>query len=105
MDTSTEGKVLGCIGGVILLPFTMIARGIALSYMWEWFMEIPLGLPHIGTAHAIGISCLYAMVTSRSSDDKEKSDSKAEDLPSKFMALIIMYMIVLGIAWIVSRWM
>jgi hypothetical protein len=41
--------------GIILLVPMALLRGFVVFTLWGWFL-IPLGLPAIGIAHAMGIS-------------------------------------------------
>ncbi len=45
----------------IIVPLS-IWKGFVLSILWGWFL-VPLGVPAIGTAHAIGIAVLVSMLT------------------------------------------
>lgn len=61
-----------------------ILRGFVLAKMWLWFL-VPLGVPEIGKAHAIGIAMLAALMLSGLARDK----SEIEDaLAAGFEALI-----------------
>ena len=37
-------------------------NGLVLSVLWGWFM-VPLGVPGINIAHAIGISCVVGLLS------------------------------------------
>jgi hypothetical protein len=50
---------------IALFPI-IILRGFVLSRLWAWFL-IPLGLPSIGVAHAIGIALIFSAFFSKSS--------------------------------------
>lgn len=100
--SETTDKVVGCVVGVIMLPFTIIVRGICLSFMWGWFMEVQFELPHISTAHAIGISCLYGMFTAKKRT-KQTTDIEPDpaEFPSEMGTSLIVYGLALFIAYIV----
>jgi hypothetical protein len=55
-----------------------IVRGMVLSVLWFWFL-VPLGVPPIETAHAIGISILAGMFTAGYSD-KSKDERVGEGI-------------------------
>lgn len=60
--------------GIFAAIFALVAfRGFVLSYLWAWFL-VPLGLPEIGIAHAIGIAMMMALVAK----NVEKEDEKRE---------------------------
>ncbi len=91
----------GCLLALVLSPFTAIARGICLSFMWEWFMAVPFELPHIGIAHAIGISCLYGTFTaSAKKSDKDKLGTR--EVGVKAGAMLAVYCFMLLMARIIS---
>jgi hypothetical protein len=50
------------IGVVGLMTILAIYGGVVFWLMWGWFM-VPLGLPQIGIAWAIGLSTIVVLVT------------------------------------------
>lgn len=50
-------------GLLLLLPWTVLLNGWALSTLWGWFV-VPLGPPPVGVFHACGLSVMafYAQV-------------------------------------------
>lgn len=50
------------IGGLVTVTAAIVFRGVALSWIWFWFV-VPLGVPVIGIAWAIGLSGLIATIT------------------------------------------
>jgi hypothetical protein len=48
---------VGLLASVILVAW----RGMALAVLWGWFL-VPLGLPMIGIAHALGIAIVFALL-------------------------------------------
>lgn len=63
--------LLGAILGVAVVTALLLWRGFALSMMWGWFM-VPLGLPVIPIAHAIGVAALVSLLTHQRTSGKEK---------------------------------
>jgi type IV secretory pathway TrbL component len=65
MNTETDKKELAVasIVAIILLPFLFCLNAYTLAYLWLWFV-VPLGVPAIGMAHALGILCLKGFLTS-----------------------------------------
>jgi hypothetical protein len=58
----TAAAIVGLVAG--LGAFTVLLAiygGFCLWVLWGWFM-VPLGLPPIGIAWAIGLSTIFAMV-------------------------------------------
>jgi len=63
------------VGGIvgtaaIIVPLAML-RGFVLSTMWAWFV-VPLGLPAIGIALAIGLSLTVGLFSGLSPKRDEK---------------------------------
>jgi len=63
------GFFVFCGGFVLMLLF----RGYVLVDLWEWFM-VPLGLPRVGMAHALGIALLIELVAGSHEDDDEEDE-------------------------------
>lgn len=76
--------VLGILAAVILLT---IWRGFILSCLWAWFM-VPLGLPEIGVAHAIGVAFLVGMFLSHIKSSSETKEPVTELITPFVVGLI-----------------
>jgi hypothetical protein len=66
------GVVVIAVGGILAIT---LLRGLVLVSLWGWFV-VPLGVPGIGIAHAIGISILaslflFGLATDKSSEEQE----------------------------------
>lgn len=48
----------------VFMPASTVTNGLATMWLWQWFAA-PLGVPAIGFWHAIGITILAAMLTTR----------------------------------------
>lgn len=89
--------------GIIPLIFCLaVLRGWALSILWSWFM-VPLGLPTLGIAHAIGFAMTVAFLTHQDS-------TKVDDRETKEVGLQIAVQVgsclgSLGIGWIITQFM
>jgi hypothetical protein len=54
----------------VVLAASTIADGAVMARLWSWFV-VPLGLPGIGVAHAVGLSVIVASRgTFSTTDDK-----------------------------------
>lgn len=60
------------LGFIVIIPLTSIYYGWAISTLWNWFI-VPLGVMEIGTAHAIGISCLLGLFLSTKANQPDKN--------------------------------
>lgn len=92
--------IAGLFGVIIgLVVVLTIFRGIVLSDLWLWFM-VPLGVKPIGTAWAIGISCLGGMFTLHTSKNKE--EKPAMGLLSPIIGTLILWFV----GWLIhTYWM
>jgi hypothetical protein len=94
----------GAAGGVILLA--TLFRAYVLRDLWEWFV-VPLGMPAIGLAHAVGISSIVGYLTQQAKD-RDKDDSNKDttaDLIHAVAAAIIYPLFAWGIGAIAHSYM
>lgn len=60
------GLIVGALGLITItggiLVISAVVHGIVLRQLWQWFM-VPLGLPAVGIAHAIGIGGILKYLT------------------------------------------
>lgn len=54
----------------------VVLRGWALSTLWAWFL-VPIGVPAIGIATALGISVIIGLFTVHLNNDKIKISNKS----------------------------
>ncbi|MBR4022690.1 MAG: hypothetical protein IKI94_08925 [Ruminococcus sp.] len=87
--------------GFILAILGSILQGFYASKMWMWFM-VPLGLPSISVAHAMGIAMVCGMMISSGSTKKIKN---GEDMCSYALAAAVTMTIMFGIAAIINYFM
>lgn len=59
-SVATFAVVFAGLGGLVVL--LAVYNGIILHMLWGWFL-VPLGVPQIGVAWAIGISALAGLLT------------------------------------------
>lgn len=83
-----------------LVPWALIAWGWALQLMWMWFL-VPLGIPALGLAHAIGIRGLVQIAAYSQISSARREVSAAEAVTH---ALLIPPLAV-GVAWCVKAFM
>ena len=87
------------ISYLLYLVLGSMLRGWVFSVLWGWFI-VPLGGPHIGIAHAIGISMVVSFLTYQhqdASDGKSASDTAITviviGVVQAFMALAMGYVV------------
>lgn len=71
---SGESVALGCLLSLVMAPVNIILRGLVLRQLWYWFL-VPLGVPAVGAAHALGISCLLGLFTMGLARDADKEET------------------------------
>lgn len=93
--------ILAIPGGIALMVCGVLFSGWVLSVMWGWFL-VPLGVPSIAVAQAIGISLTVSLLTKQwrpSEDDKGPKSAMtklaAEAIARPFLALLFGWVITL----------
>lgn len=51
------------IVALLMIPFSAILNGWALSKLWAWFFMPTLGLPALSIPQAIGVACVVTYLT------------------------------------------
>lgn len=90
----------------VFVGITVLAslfNGWALSVLWGWFL-VPLGLPQIGMAHAIGIGLLVGFLTKTHLHAEKEFDSKWEKAAAH-TAVILNPLLVVGMGWVIAQFM
>lgn len=87
--------------GVVIVPLVLAAtsiwRGFVLSILWGWFL-VPLGMPPLTVAYAIGVSLIVGFLTVRhSKEDEQPEYGKA------MLRVTLVPAFALAFGWIVSR--
>jgi putative flippase GtrA len=85
----------------LIAAFAML-RGWTVSILWEWFL-VPLGLPALGIAHAIGISLAVAFLTHQT--DTKKDDRESQEAGLQIFTQVLTCLGTLGVGWIVMKFM
>ena len=82
----------------LALPFTLTWKGFVISKLWGWFL-VPLALPPIGIAHAVGISTLAALLTMKVThkDAEKRTDKQTIDV---IVLAVLWPLMALGIGFI-----
>lgn len=95
------------IFGAIAMIFGVMALGViingyVLSILWVWFL-VPLGLPILSVAHAIGVAMVTSWLTYQYRPSTQEDKDKA--LEGLAIALIVRPLSALGIGYIVKQFM
>lgn len=84
--------IVGSLMGVALIASAAFFEGFVLSIMWKWFL-VPLEIPAIGIAHAVGISTMVGMSTHQTFRGERGDDAWKKTVSAAFvvplMALVI----------------
>lgn len=89
---------------IVAVPLFVSWRGYALSVMWKWF-AVPLGVPAIGVAHAIGLAAIVAMMAKSYEDNAENERSGNEKLARAWAIGLLGPLFALIFGWIVKGFM
>lgn len=96
---------MGAIVGFILLMGVLagmtVLDGLVLKVMWGWFL-VPLGLPPIGIAMAIGIGGIISLVSYTPVRKSEKG-RELTDLAESLINSLIKMAILLAVGWIAHQ--
>lgn len=100
MGTSdSDDDVAKLLFGVLGLLVSVLLRGYVLSQLWSWFV-VPLGVVAVSIPHAIGISCIAAMLSGSSGGGKE-----SEGVAVVIIGGVVGVLFVWGFGAIVHAWM
>ena len=90
----------------VLVVFSALLSGYALSILWAWFFVPVLGLPKISIAGAIGIALVVGFLTHQDQhQDTNTSKSFSDILVEGFIKAIIKPSVALLIGWLVAMWL
>ncbi len=88
-------------GILLLFPAIIAINGFVLQSLWGWFL-VPLGVPYIGVAKAIGLSVLAHMFVWQA----EQPDSNGEKpLWEQFLKILMRPAFTFAFGWIVHQFM
>ena len=96
-------KAFAAIGLIAVIPLAIITKGIALQVLWGWFV-VPLGIPDIGMAHALGIAGLVALATHQHGPEDNEGTSGERALRS-FAFAFARPLVALLFGWIFQAFM
>lgn len=85
---------------IVFLVLNIVLAGLVVSCYWAWFI-VPLGVPSIGYAHAVGIFCFVSVLTWKfiHSDLIERRCGIEWEMFKASFGLKVAALIVGGIAW------
>lgn len=100
-----------CFAFVLFVPVAMIWKGHVITIVWGWFL-VPLGIPQIGIAHAIGLGVLSMFFNGSSSlskNDIRELLGKEKDIEERLLEAAFRMAsypaIFLGIAYVAKGFM
>lgn len=103
MHDDESSKIIMGVMALLMVPFAMAWRGYVLSLVWAWFV-MPLGVPAIGIAHAIGLSMTIAVFAKQERETKEEK-SFLVLVVRMVMKAVLVPLVVLAFAAIVHEFM
>lgn len=97
-------SLLALFGVLALLAGSSMWKGYVLTVLWGWFIVPTFDLPTLALAPAIGISMTVSYLTYQYDSSK-----KSEDAENPFVRAVsyslLMPALVLGVGWIVQKFM
>lgn len=77
MQNDTAAKILKLIGYLASIPLSIYLGGLAVQYLWQWFIAEMFHMPLLGFAQALGLSLFVNYFTKQSEYyvDKEGADN------------------------------
>jgi hypothetical protein len=91
------GAVVALVAGG-LFALAAILQGVVLSVLWGWFV-VPLGLPALGIAHAIGIALVVRFLTHRHTSKKTDDESP---IRRELFGLFVLPPLALVAGWVIT---
>lgn len=94
---------MAVLGTMVVLT---LLRALVLRDLWTWFV-VPLGVPGIGLAHAVGISTIVAYLTyqRQPQDPDERRRGAFYVFLMATMAGVVMPLFSWGVGWIARHYM
>jgi hypothetical protein len=65
---------------LVSIPVSIVLNGLALSYLWLWFVVSPFGLPVLSVAQAVGLAALIRFTTYQDMDVMQNKRTSSERL-------------------------
>lgn len=103
--------LFGCVGAMLMITVLgvsgYILNGWALVKLWGWFI-VPTfpSIPTLTPVQAIGISIIISYLTSEgAATEKHEDDTTGEAVVRAILMVVLKPLIVVGIGWIVSRYL
>jgi len=99
--------VLTAIGGIVgvlaLLTIASIWKGYVLTVLWGWFVVPTFGLPALALAPAIGLAMVVSFLTYQHTASQEPDPDVSTRMAKAIAHTLVMPALVLGIGWVVAR--
>ena len=96
-------KTIGIVATTILVVvFSIIYNGFALSVLWGWFIVPSLGAPALTVPYAIGVAMVVAFLTEKIDLNKKDETPWGEKLARSALFAVIRPSFTLFIGWIVT---
>jgi len=95
------GAIIGVLLAIGVVVGMALLDGLVLSVMWGWFL-VPLGLPPIGLAMAIGIGAIVSLVTS-THVHKSRKGEEIDELVESLINAVLKLVILLVVGWIAHK--
>lgn len=90
--------------GSLLALVHMLFRGMVVRDLWYWFV-VPLGLPVLSIAHAIGLSGMIFYITFAIREESKDDKTFFQSFITNLIAAFILGLLAWGTGWAVAQFM
>lgn len=98
--------VLASVVGIgILMAFSSILNGYALSVLWGWFVVPTFSVPALGIVPAIGIAMMVSYLTYQTHNCKKEERGSDKKLSEGIMTVVLKPLLALLLGWIIHLFM
>jgi hypothetical protein len=100
-----DGGFASCLGlivaGVAVSVVSVVLDAWALKTLWGWFVVSAFGLPALGLAQAMGLSCIASFVVARGTFSTKKEESYGWGKAIAYAVVHPVFSVILG--WIILQ--
>jgi hypothetical protein len=107
-NQARDGKLGSQFGrlavSLVLWPAQAFVWGYCVAVLWSWFV-VPLGLPAIGKAHALGLAVIVRFVSMDVSKVIKDADEETHEFVARQVAVFIVPGFALLFGWVYQQFM
>ena len=97
-DKELTATMAGCLIAIVAIAAGLALNGWALMTLWGWFV-VPFGLPAVGLWHALGLSLLGQMLTTRRPAPRKGDETGLRHQLGLLAYAVLVPLLALGLGW------